>query len=190
MQFDLVDFASSSGAIVSIFRDNVTHVIAATDSKGAGARTYKLLMAKWSKLWLSFSIFLDIVTLNFYGCSFEMIFRLQKWLRKTWLRKTYWKIFREWKVEHGKSYPTADEEKRRFETFQQNLHEIEAHNSGPDAAYYTKGLNPFSDMIFEQFKLGFLMHESVDDGLYDSETDEEDVIHQSKYYYPFKPNDH
>ncbi|KAJ0618476.1 putative actinidain [Helianthus annuus] len=101
-----------------------------------------------------------------------------------------WKIFRKWKVEHGKSYPTADEEKRRFETFQQHLREIEAHNSGPDASYYTKGLNPFSDMTFEQFKLGFLMHESVDDGLYDSETDEEDVIHQSKYYYPFKPNDH
>ncbi|KAF5817470.1 putative actinidain [Helianthus annuus] len=91
-----------------------------------------------------------------------------------------WKIFREWKVEYGKSYPTADEEKRRFETFQQHLREIEAHNSGLDAAYYTKGLNPFSDMTFEQFKLRFLMHEGVNDGLYDSETDEQDVIRQSE----------
>ncbi|KAJ0804606.1 putative fruit bromelain [Helianthus annuus] len=91
-----------------------------------------------------------------------------------------WKIFREWKVEYGKSYPTADEKKRRFETFQQHLREIEAHNSGPDAAYYTKGLNPFSDMTFEQFKLRFLMHEGVNDGLYDSETDEQDVIRQSE----------
>ncbi|KAF5818082.1 putative actinidain [Helianthus annuus] len=91
------------------------------------------------------------------------------------LKMPYSCSVREWKVEHGKTYPTADEEKRRFETFQQHLREIEAHNSGPDVAYYTKGLNPFS----EQFKLGFLMHESVDDGLYDSERDEEDVIRQS-----------
>ncbi|KAJ0469481.1 putative chromatin regulator PHD family [Helianthus annuus] len=51
-KFDLVDFASSSGAVVSIFRDNVTHVIAATDSKGAGARTYKLLMAILHGKWI------------------------------------------------------------------------------------------------------------------------------------------
>ncbi|MFS8011181.1 putative BRCT domain, BRCA1-associated, BRCT domain superfamily [Helianthus anomalus] len=50
--FDLVDFASSSGAVVSIFRDNVTHVIAATDSKGACARTYKLLMAILHGKWI------------------------------------------------------------------------------------------------------------------------------------------
>ncbi|KAM0035129.1 putative actinidain [Helianthus debilis subsp. tardiflorus] len=85
-----------------------------------------------------------------------------------------WEIFREWKLAHAKSYPSADEEKRRFETFQQHLREIEAHNSGPDAAYCKKGLNPFSDMTFEEFKIGFLKHDSVNDGLYDTETDEEE----------------
>ncbi|MFS8011190.1 putative BRCT domain, BRCA1-associated, BRCT domain superfamily [Helianthus anomalus] len=52
MQFDLVDFASTSGAIASIYKNNVTHVIAATDSKGACTRTYKILMAILHGKWI------------------------------------------------------------------------------------------------------------------------------------------
>ncbi|KAJ0469480.1 putative chromatin regulator PHD family [Helianthus annuus] len=51
-KFDLVDFASTSGAIVSIYKNNVTHVIAATDSKGACTRTYKILMAILHGKWI------------------------------------------------------------------------------------------------------------------------------------------
>ncbi|KAI3799174.1 hypothetical protein L1987_34464 [Smallanthus sonchifolius] len=52
-KFALADFASSSGAVVSKFwRNDVTHVIAATDSNGACTRTLKVLMAILNGKWV------------------------------------------------------------------------------------------------------------------------------------------
>ncbi|KAK9071734.1 hypothetical protein SSX86_008163 [Deinandra increscens subsp. villosa] len=52
-KFTLVDFARSNGALVSKYwQDNVTHVIAATDSKGACTRTLKVLMAILNGKWI------------------------------------------------------------------------------------------------------------------------------------------
>lgn len=53
MQFTLAGFASSSGAVVSKYwRNDVTHVIAATDSDGACTRTLKVLMAILNGKWV------------------------------------------------------------------------------------------------------------------------------------------
>ncbi|KAK9058368.1 hypothetical protein SSX86_023209 [Deinandra increscens subsp. villosa] len=52
-KFTLVNFASSCGAVVSKYwRNDVTHVIAATDSNGACTRTLKVLMAILNGKWI------------------------------------------------------------------------------------------------------------------------------------------
>ncbi|KAD7479527.1 hypothetical protein E3N88_02663 [Mikania micrantha] len=52
-KFTLVDFASSYGAVVSKYwRNDVTHVIADTDSNGAYTRTLKVLMAILNGKWI------------------------------------------------------------------------------------------------------------------------------------------
>nr|XP_043633946.1 BRCA1-associated RING domain protein 1 [Erigeron canadensis] len=83
-KYSLVDFGRSSGAIVSKYwRNNVTHVIAATDSNGACTRTLKVLMAilngrwivttKWVKACIEAGCLVDPepyeVTLDTHGCS-------------------------------------------------------------------------------------------------------------------------
>lgn len=53
IQIDLVTFARCNGAIVSKYwNDDVTHVIAATDSNGACTRTLKVLMAILNGKWI------------------------------------------------------------------------------------------------------------------------------------------
>ncbi|MFS7911365.1 putative fruit bromelain [Helianthus anomalus] len=63
--------------------------------------------------------------------------------------------FLAWKEEWGKEYPTNEEDERRFETFRQKLREIEAFNRS-SAHCCRKGLNRFSDLTADQFKLEFL----------------------------------
>ncbi|MFS8019840.1 putative fruit bromelain [Helianthus anomalus] len=63
--------------------------------------------------------------------------------------------FLAWKGEWGKEYPTKEEDESRFQTFKQNLREIEAFNSRSSARWW-KGLNMFSDLTDEQFKTEFL----------------------------------
>ncbi|KAI3817967.1 hypothetical protein L1987_11769 [Smallanthus sonchifolius] len=53
IQFTLVDFARSNGALVSKdWKDTVTHVIAATYSNGVCLRTLKVLMAILNGKWI------------------------------------------------------------------------------------------------------------------------------------------
>lgn len=53
VQVLLINFASRVGATVTKFwTSNVTHVIAATDAKGACSRTLKVLMAILSGQWI------------------------------------------------------------------------------------------------------------------------------------------
>ncbi|KAF5803735.1 putative fruit bromelain [Helianthus annuus] len=63
--------------------------------------------------------------------------------------------FLAWKVKWGKDYATKEEDESRFQTFKQNLREIEAFNSRSSARWW-KGLNMFSDLTDEQFKTEFL----------------------------------
>ncbi|MFS7955935.1 putative [histone H3]-lysine(4) N-trimethyltransferase chromatin regulator PHD family [Helianthus anomalus] len=52
-KFTMVDFARTNGALVlKYWRDNVTHVIAATDANGACTRTLKVLMAILNGKWV------------------------------------------------------------------------------------------------------------------------------------------
>ncbi|KAI3808701.1 hypothetical protein L1987_24659 [Smallanthus sonchifolius] len=52
-KFTMVDFARRNGALVSRYwKDDVTHVIAATDSNGACTRTLKVLMAILNGKWI------------------------------------------------------------------------------------------------------------------------------------------
>ncbi|MFS7913097.1 putative actinidain [Helianthus anomalus] len=88
--------------------------------------------------------------------------------------------FVNWKEQWGKVYPTEEEDDRRFETFKQKLRKIEAHNSGPDSAYWRMGLNRFSDLTKEQFKTEFLLCKPTDDITF-SKT--------SSKYPLFNPND-
>nr|XP_023021654.1 trophozoite cysteine proteinase [Leptinotarsa decemlineata] len=62
-----------------------------------------------------------------------------------------WKNF---KSEHGKSYPTPEEETRRFEIFKNNLNKIREHNERYDAGEesYFMGINQFADLTDEEFR--------------------------------------
>ncbi|MFS7965005.1 putative RNA recognition motif domain, BRCT domain, BRCA1-associated, RNA-binding domain superfamily [Helianthus anomalus] len=53
LQFIMVDFARTNGALVSKYwKDNVTHEIVATDANGACTRTLKVLMAIFNEKWV------------------------------------------------------------------------------------------------------------------------------------------
>ncbi|VAH53355.1 unnamed protein product [Triticum turgidum subsp. durum] len=58
--------------------------------------------------------------------------------------------FRRWMEQHGKSYPTVDEELRRFEVYRRNVERIEATNQQVGHGY-TLGENQFTDLTSEEF---------------------------------------
>ncbi|SPT20580.1 unnamed protein product [Triticum aestivum] len=58
--------------------------------------------------------------------------------------------FRRWMEQHGKSYPTVDEELRRFEVYRRNVERIGATNR-EDGLGYTLGENQFTDLTSEEF---------------------------------------
>ncbi|KAI5010178.1 hypothetical protein ZWY2020_012315 [Hordeum vulgare] len=58
--------------------------------------------------------------------------------------------FRRWMEQHGKSYPTVDEELRRFEVYRRNVERIEATNRDGGRGY-TLGENQFTDLTSEEF---------------------------------------
>lgn len=60
------------------------------------------------------------------------------------------RIFERWMAEFDKSYQDEAEKEKRFEVFQENWHFIEDFNSAGNQSY-TMGLNPFSDLTFEEF---------------------------------------
>lgn len=52
-----------------------------------------------------------------------------------------------WKLEHGKTYQSYDEELRRFAVWMENLNYIEEHNKHSDTFGYTLGMNHFGDIV-------------------------------------------
>ncbi|CAH1112854.1 unnamed protein product [Psylliodes chrysocephalus] len=61
-----------------------------------------------------------------------------------------WTLF---KATHGKSYENFDEEKVRFQIFQDNVQEIKAHNALYEAGLktYTMAVNQFADLTAQEF---------------------------------------
>jgi len=59
------------------------------------------------------------------------------------------KSFNEFKLKFSKVYNSVHEERLRFNIFQNNLAEIEAHNSG--GSRYMKGINEWSDLTHEEW---------------------------------------
>ncbi|XP_034256094.1 uncharacterized protein LOC117654060 isoform X3 [Thrips palmi] len=61
----------------------------------------------------------------------------------------------EWKAKHNKVYETPEEDARRFAVFQDNKKRIDEHNAKFDKGEvsYFMGLNPFSDLTSEEFRL-------------------------------------
>ncbi|CAH1112855.1 unnamed protein product [Psylliodes chrysocephalus] len=61
-----------------------------------------------------------------------------------------WTLF---KATHGKSYENIDEEKVRFQIFQDNVQKINAHNALYEAGLktYTMAVNQFSDLTAQEF---------------------------------------
>lgn len=61
-----------------------------------------------------------------------------------------WEVF---KLEHGKSYTTSEEEQYRFEAFLENKHKIAVHNARYEKGEVTfkQGLNEYSDMPHHEF---------------------------------------
>uniref|UniRef100_N1QS19 Fruit bromelain n=1 Tax=Aegilops tauschii TaxID=37682 RepID=N1QS19_AEGTA len=57
--------------------------------------------------------------------------------------------FRRWMEQHGRSYPTVDEELRRFEVYRRNVERIEATNRAGGLGY-TLGENQFTDLTSER----------------------------------------
>merc|ERR1739848_225208 len=59
--------------------------------------------------------------------------------------------FNNWKIKHGKTYSSIDEEELRFEVFMRNHATIEVHNADFEQTF-TMAHNQFSDMTPEEFK--------------------------------------
>lgn len=69
MQYLLVKFASICGATVTKFwKPNVTHVVAATDAKGACSRSFKVLKAILHGRWI---LKTDCEPYNLFPCVFH-----------------------------------------------------------------------------------------------------------------------
>nr|AAL48318.1 berghepain-2 [Plasmodium berghei] len=63
-------------------------------------------------------------------------------------------IFYNFMKEYNKQYNSAEEIQERFYIFSENLKKIEKHNK--ENHLYTKGINAFSDMRHEEFKMKYL----------------------------------
>jgi hypothetical protein len=63
--------------------------------------------------------------------------------------------FEQWKVEHGKTYPSQFEEAYRKAIFLKNAADVLAHNADSSNTY-EKGINQFSDLTQEEFAATYL----------------------------------
>ena len=63
-----------------------------------------------------------------------------------------------WAHTYGKVYSSPEEQSFRLAIFHETASRINAHNSNPDKTY-TQGLNQFSDMTDEEFRVKFGMPE-------------------------------
>jgi hypothetical protein len=61
------------------------------------------------------------------------------------------RLFQEWCKKHGKTYPTEEEERYRFNVFQENHAFITRHNQMGNSSY-TLALNAFADLTHHEFK--------------------------------------
>ncbi|KAM0064863.1 putative BRCA1-associated, BRCT domain superfamily [Helianthus debilis subsp. tardiflorus] len=69
LQFMMVDFARTNGALVSKYwKDNVTHEIAATDANVAFTRTLKVLIAILNGKWV---VTMECTAFNLSGRSYD-----------------------------------------------------------------------------------------------------------------------
>jgi C1A family cysteine protease len=59
-------------------------------------------------------------------------------------------LFESWKLEHGKTYATAEENTKRFEIFSANSKIIEQHNS--EGHSWTMGFTKFADLTPKEFE--------------------------------------
>jgi len=59
--------------------------------------------------------------------------------------------FQRFKVEHGKSYTSTEEEAHRFQVFQSNLRQISEHNSRPGETW-RMAVTEFADLTAEEFR--------------------------------------
>ncbi|SBT71252.1 vivapain-3, putative [Plasmodium malariae] len=62
--------------------------------------------------------------------------------------------------EHGKQYNSVEEMQQKFLIFSENLKKVEAHNKSN--SLYTKGLNRFSDLTYEEFENKYLTLKTFD----------------------------
>ncbi|CAN6449741.1 unnamed protein product [Victoria cruziana] len=65
--------------------------------------------------------------------------------------------FEEWMAMHGKSYNDFTDKEKRFEIFKDNLLYIDQHNAGNHP--YELGLNQFSDLTSDEYRLTYLRTE-------------------------------
>ena len=63
--------------------------------------------------------------------------------------------FEQWKVEHGKTYPSQFEEAYRKTVFLKKVAEVAVHNADKTNAY-EKGINQFSDLTQDEFAAKYL----------------------------------
>jgi C1A family cysteine protease len=61
------------------------------------------------------------------------------------------KLFQDWCKQHGKTYPSEEEERYRFKVFQENHAFITHHNQMGNFSY-TLSLNAFADLTHQEFK--------------------------------------
>jgi C1A family cysteine protease len=60
-------------------------------------------------------------------------------------------LFQDWCKQHGKTYPSEEEERYRFKVFQDNYAFVTQHNQMQNSSY-TLSLNAFADLTHHEFK--------------------------------------
>ena len=72
-------------------------------------------------------------------------------------------LFNEWKIEHGKSYGSFEEEASRLAVFEKNLELVSAHNEmhKKGQVSFSLAMNHLADLTNEEYKKGLLNYKSA-----------------------------
>jgi cathepsin L len=70
-------------------------------------------------------------------------------------------LFTQFKLDHTKTYATAEEHASRLATFKANVDFIMGHNENADKHGYTVGINQFADMSATEFKKTMLTYQAA-----------------------------
>ena len=91
-----------------------------------------------------------------YSYNFELSHELTHSILESHMNSPPKDLFKVWHFVFQKAYDINTEDGiKKYKTFKTNLADIKSHNANQVAETFSKGLNEFSDLSFEEFKIHF-----------------------------------